>query len=90
MSIEFSGKKTFPLVYNVNDNEVAILFDSYAVNEAFNVVAGDPEKWMAGREWDVVTERFTNFLGQTENAANIQPQIRISSDQVKSIIKGVN
>ena len=62
MLVEFSGKKTFPLEFNVNDKDVTVLFDSYAVNEAFDVLAGDPQKWMSGDQWETLTSSCAQFL----------------------------
>ena len=87
MSVEFSGKKSFPLEYNVNDKDVTVLFDSYAVNEAFDVVAGDPQKWMSGDQWETLTSNFTLFLKQAPEGDNLPERLRVSADTVKSIIQ---
>ena len=87
MSVKFSGKKSFPLEYNVNNNNVTVLFDSYAVNEAFDVVAGDPQKWMSGDQWETLTTSCAQFLASNSSEADMPQRVRLSSDTVKSIIQ---
>lgn len=87
MLIEFSGKKKLPLKYKVGDTCVTVLFDDYAVNEAFDVVAGDPQKWMSGDQWETLTTSCAQFLVNNSNEANLPQRVRLSSDTVKSIIQ---
>ena len=87
MLVEFSGKKTFPLEFNVNDKDVSVLFDSYAVNEAFDVLAGDPQKWMSGDQWETLTSSCAQFLENNSADSELPQRVRLSSDTVKSIIQ---
>lgn len=87
MLIEFSGKKRLPLKYKVDDHCVTVLFDDYAINEAFDVVAGDPQKWMTGDHWETLTTSCAQFLANNSNNNELPPRLRLSSDTVKSMIQ---
>lgn len=89
MSVKFQGEKSFPLVYCVGDETVSVLFDSYAVNEAYDVVAGDPEKWMTGDQWEQLTGNCSRFIADKAANTGLPKQMRLSSDTLKSIIQDV-